>query len=88
MKISLKIFIFTYCIIVVITVLGGFFLINYEYEKSLEQVKHQAMLQNETLFTYAATLEELLDKERATQSLNNLIERMSDEDDKNVFVDS
>lgn len=88
MKISLKIFIFTYCIIVVITVLGGFFLINYEYEKSLEQVKSQAMVQNETLFTYVATLEELLDKERAEQSLNNLIERMSGENDEGVFVDT
>ncbi len=88
MKISLKIFMFTYCIIVAITVLGGFFLINYEYEKSLKQAKSQALEQNETLFTYVATLEEVLDKERAQQSLNNLIERMSDEKDRNVFVDS
>ena len=88
MKISLKIFMFTYCIIVAITVLGGFFLINYEYEKSLKQAKSQALEQNETLFTYVATLEEVLDKERAQQSLNNLIERMSDEKNRNVFVDS
>ena len=88
MKISLKIFIFTYCIIVAVTVLGGFFLINYEYEKSLEQAKTQALEQNETLFTYVVTLEEVLDKERAEQSLNNLIERMTGEKDKCVFVDS
>ena len=88
MRISLKIFIFTYCIIVAITVLGGFFLINYEYEKSLRQAKSQALEQNETLFTYVATLEEVLDKERTQQSLNNLIERMSGEKDKSVFVDS
>ena len=88
MKISLKIFIFTYCIIVAVTVLGGFFLIHYEYEKSLEQAKTQAFKQNETLYTYVATLEELLDSERAEYSLNNLIERMSGESDKDVFVDS
>ena len=88
MKISLKIFIFTYCIIVVTTVLGGFVLIHYEYEKNLEQAKSQAAEQNESLFTYVATLEELLDKERAEQSLNNLIKRMNGEDNKVVFVDS
>ena len=88
MRISLKIFMFTYCIIVAITVLGGFFLINYEYEKSLRQAKSQALEQNETLFTYVATLEEVLDKERAQQSLYNLIERMSGEKDRSVFVDS
>ena len=88
MRISLKIFMFTYCIIVVITVLGGFFLINYEYEKSLRHAKSQALEQNETLFTYVATLEEVLDKERAQQSLNNLIERMSGEKDRYVFVNS
>ena len=71
-----------------ITVLGGFFLIHYEYEKSLEQAKSQAMEQNETLYTYVATLEELLDSERAEYSLNNMIERMSGENGKEVFVDS
>ena len=40
------------------------------------------------MFTYVATLEEVLDKERTQQSLNNLIERMSGEKDKSVFVDS
>ena len=86
MKISLKIFIFTYCIIVAVTVLGGFFLIDYEYCKSLDEAKKQAMQQNENLYTYVATMEELLDSSRAKYSLENLIERMNGEVDGRVEV--
>ena len=86
MKISLKIFIFTYCIIVAVTVLGGFFLIDYEYRKSLEQAKKQVMQQNENLYTYVATLEELLDSERAKFSLDHLVERIKEEADSEVLV--
>lgn len=86
MKISLKIFIFTYCIIVAVTVLGGFFLIDYEYRKSLEQMKNQARTQNENLYTYVATLEELLDSGRAQFSLDNLVRRMSGETGREVLV--
>ena len=88
MKISLKIFIFTYCIIVLVTVLGGFWLIDYEYRKGLSQAKVQAVEQNETLYTYVATIEELLDKERAMYSLDRLIERMSGETGRDVLVGS
>ena len=86
MKISLKIFIFTYCMMVVVTVLGGFLLIDYEYRKSLSQAKAQAVEQNETLYTYVATIEELLDRERAKYSLDNLMERMSGETGREVLV--
>ena len=86
MKISLKIFIFTYCIMIVVTVLGGFLLINYEYQKNLEQAKMRAQEHNETLYTYVATIEELLDSERANYSLDNLIERMSGETGREVLV--
>ena len=88
MKISLKIFIFTYCMMVVVTVLGGFLLIDYEYRKSLSQAKAQAVEQNETLYTYVATIEELLDRERAKYSLDNLMERMSGETGRDVLVGS
>lgn len=86
MKISLKIFIFTYCIMIVVTVLGGFLLINYEYQKELDQAKTRAQEHNETLYTYVATLEELLDSERAKYSLDNLIDRMSGETGREVLV--
>ncbi len=86
MRISLKIFIFTYCIMIAVTVFGGFLLINYEYQKNLEQAKARAQENNETLYTYVATIEELLDSERAGYSLNNLIERMSDESKREVLL--
>ncbi len=86
MKISLKIFIFTYCIMIAVTVFGGFLLINYEYQKNLEQAKARAQEHNETIYTYVATLEELLDSERAKYSLDNLIDRMSGETGREVLV--
>ena len=86
MRISLKIFIFTYCIMIAVTVLGGFLLIDQEYRKNLEQVKVRAKENNETLYTYVATIEELLDSERARYSLENLIDRISDESDRAVLV--
>lgn len=86
MRISLKIFIFTYCIMIAVTVFGGFLLIDQEYRKNLERVKVRARENNETLYTYVATIEELLDSERAKYSLENLIDRISDESDRAVLV--
>ena len=86
MRISLKIFIFTYCIMVAVTVFGGFLLINHEYQKNLDQVKIRAQENNETLYTYVATIEELLDSERARYSLENLIDRISGESKREVLV--
>lgn len=77
MKISLKIFIFTYCIMVAVTILGGFLLINYDYENSLEQAKIGALKDNETLYTYVAVTEDTVGSDSAQYSLNRFIEQMS-----------
>lgn len=66
MKISLKIFIFTYCIIMVSTVLGGFLLIHSEYQKSIEQAKKTAIENNETIYAYVS----------ATGSMSGTIEQI------------
>ena len=71
---------------IAVTVFGGFLLINYEYQKNLEQAKARAQENNETLYTYVATIEELLDSERAKYSLDNLMDRMSGETGREVLV--
>lgn len=77
MKISLKIFIFTYCIMMFTTIVGGFFLINDAYRNDLNKAKETAINNNKTLYTYVATLEELPDSIYAEYSLAGLAERMS-----------
>lgn len=85
MKISLKIFIFTYCIMIFTTITGGFFLINYSYLNDLSKAKETAINNNKTLYTYVVTLKELPDSSYAEYSLTSLAERMSDSSGK-VFI--
>lgn len=85
MKISLKIFIFTYCIMMFATITGGFFLINYSYLNDLNKARETAINNNKTLYTYVVTLEELPDSIYAEYSLTGLSERMSDGSGK-VFI--
>lgn len=77
MKISLKIFIFTYCIMMLVTVIGGFILIDSAYQSDMKQAMDSATENNEILYTYVATLEELPDSNYAEYSLTGLMQRMS-----------
>lgn len=78
MKISLKIFIFTYCIMMLVTILGGFLLIDYEYQNSLEQARKTALEDNKTLYTYISMADEMLgDPSSAEYSLERFVSRMS-----------
>lgn len=87
MKISLKIFIFTYCIIMVITVVGGFILLYTLYEREMNQAMEQAAADNEMLYTYVAVIEEFPDSTYMEVSLTGLKQRMSGSDRKNpVFI--
>ena len=87
MKISLKIFVFTYCIMMFVTVIGGFSLVNYLYKVDMEQGMDIAVENNETLYTYVATLEEIPDNAYSEYSLTGFLQRMSGNDGGNsVFV--
>ncbi|MDD6572263.1 MAG: HAMP domain-containing sensor histidine kinase [Thermoflexaceae bacterium] len=77
MKISLKIFVFTYCIMMLVTVAGGFILIDSAYQSDIKQAMDSATENNEILYTYVATLEELPDSNYAEYSLAGLMQRMS-----------
>lgn len=87
MKISLKIFVFTYCIMMFVTVIGGFSLVNYLYREDLARAIENAGDNNEILYTYVATLEEIPDSNYAEYSLAGFVQRMSGSNGNNrVFV--
>lgn len=88
MKISLKIFVFTYCVMMCITVIGGFALVNYLYKSDMNQAMDAAMESNEVLYTYISTLDDIPDNGYAEYSLTGFVQRMSGMKDggRNVFV--
>lgn len=86
MKISLKIFIFTYCIMMSVTVLGGFWLINSEYRDSLKQAKQIATDNNRSLYNYITTIDEVLGDDTTEYSLARFIQQMSQEKQNEIFI--
>lgn len=88
MKISLKIFVFTYCIMMLVTVIGGFVLIETSYRNDISQARETALDNNKVLYTYVATLEELPDSTYTEYSLAGLISRMSESGREKILVGS
>ena len=87
MKISLKIFIFTYCIMMLITIFGGFLLIDYEYQENLEQARKIALEDNRTLYSYYTMMDEMLGNvSSAEYSLERFASRMSEGNQKEILV--
>ena len=87
MRISLKIFIFTYCIMMLITIFGGFLLIDYEYQENLEQARKIALEDNRTLYTYFTMMDEMLGNvSSAACSLERFANRIASESQKEVFI--
>ncbi len=77
MKISLKIFIFTYCIMMVLMVAGGYFFMDSSFKSSFEQEMKTAKETNEVIYTYVMTYNEMVLGDYAEYSLSNLIDGMS-----------
>lgn len=87
MKISLKIFVFTYCIMILVTVIGGFTLVNYIYKSDFDHAVDTAMKNNEILYTYIASMAEMPDNGYSDYSLAGIIQHLSGSDEKNrIFV--
>ena len=87
MKISLKIFVVAYCVLMLITVTGGFILVNSLYERDMSKAMEQALENNEVLYTYITTIEDLNDNSYAEYSLVGLTQRMGQKNEnKSVFV--
>lgn len=80
LRISLKIYIFTYCIVMLFTTVGGFVLVNSTYRNEFNTVKEQALEDNKTLYIYILTLESIPDNPYMEYSLVGLMQKMSAND--------
>lgn len=80
LRISLKIYIFTYCMVMILTTIGGFVLVNSTYERELNTAKEQALEDNRTLYIYILTLESIPDNVYMEYSLTGLMQKMSAND--------
>ncbi len=87
MKISLKIFVFTYCVMMLITIFGGFLLIHYEYQNDMKAARETAMENNEILYTYAVMTEEMLgDWSSVDNSLKRFASRIARDNQNEIIV--
>lgn len=80
LRISLKIYIFTYCIVMLFTTIGGFVLVNSTYRNEFNNAKEQALEDNKTLYIYIMTLESIPDNLYMEYSLVGLMQKMSAND--------
>lgn len=85
MKISLKIFVFTYCIIMAVSVVGGFALVNYLYRTSLNHAYEVAEDKNENLYAYVASINDIPNNFSA-YSMVGFKERLAVNEQDIVFI--
>lgn len=77
MKISFKIFVITYCLIMALTAVGGFVLINSLYRSELNQKVEETEKNLKMLIAYVAVLDELPNQDYASVSLSSLRKQMN-----------
>lgn len=87
MKISLKIFVFTYCIMMLVTVIGGLTLVDYIYKSDYNHAVDTAMKDNEILYTYIASMDDMPDDGYSDYSLAGIVQHLSGSDENNrIFI--
>lgn len=59
-----------------VTIFGGFLLINYEYQNDLNQAKSAALQNNKTMYTYISATGDMLGSSSAAHSLEQFIQRL------------
>lgn len=86
MKISWKIFIVTYCIILLSTTIGGALLVNGMHQKDLKQAMDMAYKDNETIYAYIMMMSKLEENTYQKYSLSSLKQQMEREEGKDIFI--
>lgn len=86
MKISLKIFIFTYCIIMMVSVVGGFALVGYLYHADLNHAYEVAEDNNENLYAYVASLDSVPNSRYSAYSMASFTQRVSQSKQDSIFI--
>lgn len=80
LRISLKIYIFTYIIVMMFTAAGGFVLVNSTYRNEINTAKEQAVEDNRTIYIYMLTMNAIPNNPYMEYSLVALMQKMSAND--------
>ncbi len=83
MKFSTKIFVFTYCILVLAMGFGSFILLDSIYKAEVEDITDKAESDNKALFSYVVSVYEMSGEIYSRYSINSFAEQMSDEETGN-----
>lgn len=86
MKISWKIFIVTYCIILLSTTVGGALLVNGMHQKDLKAAMDAAHKDNETIYAYIMMMSKLEEDTYQEYSLSSLKQQMERDEGKKIFI--
>lgn len=86
MKISWKIFIVTYCIILLSTTVGGALLVNGMHQKDLKAAMDTAHKDNETIYAYIMMMSKLEEDTYQEYSLSSLKQQMERAEGKYIFI--
>lgn len=77
-KIALKMYIISYFIVAIFTMCGGFLLVNYEYDKSMNEAVNSAKEDNRSMYIYIATMEILENDSYTEYSIATMLRQMPD----------
>lgn len=77
LKISFKIYIFTYIIVMLFMAAGGFILVNSAYKNDMNTARKQALEDNRMIYIYILTLDAIPDNLYMDYSLTALMQKMS-----------
>lgn len=86
MKISWKIFIISYCLMVLALGFSNFYYVGSNYINKRDSIAKQAEADNRYIYSYAVSLDKLSTNEDIEKALQDLAESMSDNEYKSVFV--
>ena len=86
MKISWKIFIISYCLMVLALGLSNFFYVATNYTNERNSIEEQATEDNRYIYSYAVALDKLSTNEDIEKALKDLAESMTDDDAKRIIV--
>lgn len=86
MNFSWKIFIISYCLLVVSISAGSFYMLDKIYTDDINQVVKQAEEDNKSMYTYAVAMDQMSSVEEMQNSLRAFANAMTKDDNNLVFV--
>lgn len=88
MKFSWKIFIISYCLMILSLSLGSFFMLDKIYRQDVSRIVKQAEEDNRNMYAYAATMDKMSTADDIESALQSLANTMTRDENNLVFVGS